>query len=35
VAALSAARGVPVPETDEQRRWIDGYATNLAVAKQS
>jgi protein-tyrosine phosphatase len=30
---LSAARGVPVPETPEQRRWIDHYATTLATAK--
>ncbi len=32
-AALSAARGVPVPETEEQRRWINGYAANFAGAK--
>jgi protein-tyrosine phosphatase len=31
---LSAARGVPVPETEEQRRWINGYAANLAGAKR-
>jgi len=24
---LSAARGLPVPETDEQRRWIHNYAS--------
>ncbi len=26
VRHLSAARGIPVPETPEQRRWIDRYA---------
>lgn len=26
VETLSAVRGVPVPETPEQRRWIDHYA---------
>jgi protein-tyrosine phosphatase len=31
--SVTAARGVPVPETDEQRRWIDHYAANLASAK--
>ena len=30
VRRLSAARGIPVPETDEQRRWIDHYATRFA-----
>jgi protein-tyrosine phosphatase len=30
VKTLSAARGTPVPETDEQRRWIDHYAAVLA-----
>jgi protein-tyrosine phosphatase len=30
---VSAARGVPVPETPEQRRWIDHYAATLATAK--
>jgi protein-tyrosine phosphatase len=33
VDTLSAARGNPVPETDEQRRWIDHYAAVLAGAK--
>jgi protein-tyrosine phosphatase len=33
VKALSAARGNPVPETDEQRRWIDHYAAVLAGTK--
>jgi protein-tyrosine phosphatase len=28
VAKLSATRGVPVPETQEQRKWIDGFAAN-------
>ena len=30
VKALSAARGNQVPETAEQRRWIDHYAAVLA-----
>lgn len=30
---VSAARGVAVPETEEQRRWIDHYAATLAGAK--
>jgi len=30
VARLSAARGEPVPETLEQRRWIDRYAATFA-----
>lgn len=30
VKRLSAARGVPVPETKEQRRWIDHYAAVFA-----
>lgn len=33
VKRLSAARGVPVPETAEQRRWIDHYAAVLAGTK--
>jgi hypothetical protein len=33
VKNLSAARGNPVPETEEQRRWIDHYAAILASAK--
>jgi protein-tyrosine phosphatase len=33
VKALSAARGVAIPETAAQRRWIDRYATVLAGAK--
>jgi len=30
---LSSVRGVPIPETTEQRRWIDQYAASLAGAK--
>jgi protein-tyrosine phosphatase len=33
VERLSAARSVPVPETTEQRRWIDRYASLLASAR--
>ncbi|MGA9863256.1 MAG: dual specificity protein phosphatase family protein [Terriglobales bacterium] len=33
VKTLSAARGTAVPETGEQRRWIDHYAAVLASAK--
>ena len=33
IDAVTAARGVPIPETDEQRRWIDHYAANLASAQ--
>jgi len=33
VGILSAARGTQVPETAEQRRWIDHYAAVLAGAK--
>lgn len=33
VNALSVARGTQVPETDEQRRWVDHYAAVLAGAK--
>jgi protein-tyrosine phosphatase len=32
VEQLSPARGVPVPETAEQRRWIDRYEALLANA---
>ena len=32
IRRVSAARGVPVPETSEQRKWIDRYA-DLHVAK--
>jgi protein-tyrosine phosphatase len=30
VKRLSAARGIPVPETTEQRRWIERYAGTFA-----
>ena len=30
VTRLSAARGTSIPETPEQRRWIDHYAETLA-----
>jgi protein-tyrosine phosphatase len=33
VESVSAARGLQVPETDEQRRWIDHYAAVLAGTK--
>jgi protein-tyrosine phosphatase len=33
VKSLSAARGTPVPETAEQRHWIDHYAAVLAGTK--
>jgi len=33
VDTLSAARGNPVPETAEQRHWIDHYAAVLAGTK--
>ncbi|MGA2355040.1 MAG: dual specificity protein phosphatase family protein [Terriglobales bacterium] len=33
VKTLSAARGIAIPETVEQRRWIDHYAAVLASAK--
>ncbi len=29
VEVISAARGVPVPETEEQREWIDHFATAI------
>ena len=32
VRRLSAARGVPVPETAEQRQWIDRYARTSMAA---
>lgn len=32
VALLSDARGIPVPETQDQRRWLDSYAERLAAA---
>jgi len=33
VKSLGAARGIPIPETAAQRRWIDHYATILAGTK--
>ncbi len=33
VESVSAARGVPVPETAEQRDWIDHYAVALTGTK--
>lgn len=33
VESVGAARGVAVPETAEQRRWIDHYAAIMASAK--
>src|SRR6266496_4510015 len=33
VTKISAARGVSVPETPEQREWIDHYAATLANSK--
>jgi len=33
VQSVSEARGVPVPETAEQRRWVDHYAAISAGAK--
>ncbi|MGB8768897.1 MAG: dual specificity protein phosphatase family protein [Candidatus Korobacteraceae bacterium] len=32
VEFLSAVRGAPVPETQEQRRWIEKYATKVVPA---
>ncbi len=33
IKRLSAARGAPVPETNEQRRWIDHFASTFANLK--
>ena len=33
VESLTAARGAAIPETPEQRRWIDRYAATLASTK--
>jgi protein-tyrosine phosphatase len=33
VESVSAARGLSVPETPEQRDWIDHYAVGLTTAK--
>jgi len=31
VQRLTVARGVPIPETQEQRHWIDEYAKKFTV----
>jgi protein-tyrosine phosphatase len=33
VGSVSASRGVSVPETTEQRNWIDGYAAAMTSTK--
>jgi protein-tyrosine phosphatase len=33
IEQLSSARGLPVPETAEQRRWIEHYAESLVAAR--
>lgn len=33
VRTLSNARGIPVPETEQQRHWIDHYAESFAAAR--
>jgi protein-tyrosine phosphatase len=33
IRRVSAARGLTVPETEEQRRWIDHYAATAATAR--
>jgi protein-tyrosine phosphatase len=33
IERLSTARGIPVPETAQQRRWIERYAESLAAAR--
>ncbi len=33
VQLLSDARGIPVPETVEQRRWLDRFASQFAVVR--
>ncbi len=33
IESVSAVRGMPVPETEEQRDWIDHYAVALAAMK--
>ncbi len=32
IKEISADRGLAVPETDEQRKWIEGYAAALSGA---
>ncbi len=33
IEMVSAARGLAVPETAEQREWIDRYAATLSVLR--
>jgi hypothetical protein len=33
VEAVSAARGLPIPETPEQGSWVDRYAASLSALK--
>jgi protein-tyrosine phosphatase len=33
IDSLAAARGLPIPETPEQREWVDHYAATLTGAK--
>jgi protein-tyrosine phosphatase len=33
IKLLSAARGIPVPETPDQRRWLNRYALQFAVVR--
>ena len=33
VSRLSAARGLPIPETEEQRQWIDDFALTAIASK--
>jgi len=33
IASVSAVRGMPIPETAEQRDWIDHYAVGLTATK--
>ncbi|MBI2150639.1 MAG: dual specificity protein phosphatase family protein [Acidobacteria bacterium] len=33
IKRLSSARGAMIPETDEQRRWIDHFASTIANLK--
>jgi protein-tyrosine phosphatase len=33
ITSLVSARGIQIPETDQQRNWIDHYAAILASAK--
>jgi protein-tyrosine phosphatase len=33
IKRLSSARGVQIPETEEQRRWIDHFASTFANLK--